>query len=156
MEAIHPVDRQIIELLQADGRMSFVDMAARIGVTEGTIRRRFNQLKEAGLIRIAAIADPFAVGFETAAFFGLRVDTADIENVLHDLVRLPEIHYVAAATGEYDVVARAFFANNQELADFLLHKLSRIRGIREINSSLLLRIYKRSYTWGVALPSSRA
>ena len=134
--------------------MSFVEMAARIGVTEGTIRRRFNQLRQAGIIRIAAIADPFAVGFQTPAFFGLRVDTAQIDSILEQLAALREVHYVAAATGEYDVIARAYFVNNQDLANFIMRKLSRISGIREINSSLLLRIYKRSYDWGVARPSS--
>ncbi|MBX6378605.1 MAG: Lrp/AsnC family transcriptional regulator [Clostridia bacterium] len=146
---MHPVDRQIIELLQQDGRMSFVDMAERIGVTEGTIRRRFNQLKEEGLLRISAVVDPFVAGFKTPVFFGLHVETPRLQEVLERLASLPEAHYIAAATGEYDIVFRAYFADNRELAQFIMTSLSRIDGIREITTSLLLRIYKRTYTWGV-------
>ena len=46
MISLSSTDKEIIKLLQQDGRMSFVEMAERIGVTEGTIRRKFYRLGE--------------------------------------------------------------------------------------------------------------
>ncbi len=58
MVVLDKTEREIIKLLQKDGRMSFVDMAEQIGVTEGTIRRKFYRLLEEGVIKIAAVTDP--------------------------------------------------------------------------------------------------
>ncbi len=150
MVDLDKTEKEIILLLQRDGRMSFVDMAKEIGVTEGTIRRKFNRLVSEGIIHIAAIADPFKVGFETLALINIAVDPLHLEEVLEQVSRLPRIRYVAVATGEYDVVAEGYFASNQELSEFLINRLSRVKGIRKIATSLLLRIHKQTFTWGVA------
>lgn len=129
--------------------MSFVDMAKEIGVTEGTIRRKFNRLVSDGIVHIAAVADPFKVGFETPAQICLKVDPARIDEVVRQVSALPRVRYILACTGQYDLVAEGYFASNQELSDFLLNELSRIDGIRDISTSLILKIFKQTFTWGV-------
>ena len=57
MIALDKTEREIIRLLQKDGRMSFVDMADQIGVTEGTIRRKFYRLVEEGGAGRRAVRD---------------------------------------------------------------------------------------------------
>lgn len=143
-------EKEIILLLQRDGRMSFVDMAKEIGVTEGTIRRKFNRLVGEGIISIAAVADPFKVGFETPAFIGLKVDAARLEEVVERVAALPQIRYVTICTGEHDVMAEGYFASNQELSRFIIEELGKIEGIRDITTSLILRIAKQTFSWGVA------
>lgn len=150
MVDLDKTERQMILLLQRDGRMSFVDMAKEIGVTEGTIRRKFSRLVEEDIIHIAAIADPFKVGFETPAFIGINVETARIEDVVQKISQLPRVRYVAAATGEYDIIVEGYFASNQELSQFIIEDLGKIEGIKDSTTSLLLKIYKQSFTWGVA------
>ncbi len=150
MVDLDKTEKEIVRLLQRDGRMSFVDMAKEIGVTEGTIRRKFNRLIGEGIIHIAAVADPFKVGFETLAQFNIAVDPAHLEDVLARVSALSRIRYVAVATGRYDVVAEGCFVSNRELSDFLFNELSKIEGIRDIATSLLLRVEKQSFTWGVA------
>lgn len=150
MVDLDKTEREIIQLLQQDGRMSFVDLAKAVGVTEGTIRRKFNRLVGEGIIRIAAVADPFAVGFESPAVISLKVEPAALDEVIARVVDLPEIRYVALCTGEYDLVCEGYFASNQDLSRFLVERLAKIEGIRDISTSLILRVAKQSFTWGVA------
>lgn len=150
MVQLDKTEKAMILLLQRDGRMSFVDMAKEIGVTEGTIRRKFNRLVSEGILHIAAVADPFKVGFQAPVVIGLKVDPARLGQVIRDLVALPAIRYVIACTGEFDLMAEGYFAGNPELSAFLLHDLSAIEGIREIRTSLVLGMFKQTFTWGVA------
>ncbi|MBX6379005.1 MAG: Lrp/AsnC family transcriptional regulator [Clostridia bacterium] len=150
MEELDRTEKEMILLLQADGRMSFVDMAKAIGVTEGTIRRKFNRLVEEGIIHIAAIADPFKVGYETPAFIGIRTESSHIDEVCRRLAALPRLRYVAASTGEYDIICEGYFASNQELSQFIIEELGQIPGIKETTTTLVLQIYKQSLQYGLA------
>ena len=152
MVELDKTEREMIKILQRDGRASFVDMAKEIGVTEGTVRRKYSRLVEDGILHVAAIADPFKVGFETPAFIGINVETRNIESVMEQIARLPRVQYVAAATGQYDIIVQAYFASNQELSRFIIEDLCQIEGIKDSNTSLLLKIHKQSFSWGVAEP----
>ena len=55
-------DRAIIAQLQYDGRMSFTDIAAEVGISEGTARRRVKQLMDDGVLQIVAIVEPQLLG----------------------------------------------------------------------------------------------
>ena len=144
-------EKKIMKLLQQDGRKSFVDMADEVGVTEGTVRRKFYRLVREGIIRIAGVSDPFKIGFDSPAIMALNVDPGKISKVVEQLSELDSLHYVGMTTGIFDIIVHGLFPSNEDLARFILEDLSTIEGVREINTSLLLRIYKQSFEWGVAL-----
>lgn len=150
MVQLDKTEKSMILLLQRDGRMSFVDMAKEVGVTEGTIRRKFNRLVGEEIIHIAAVVEPFKVGFNAPVLISLKVEPGQLESVARHLVALPRVRYAVACTGPYDLVAEAYFANNDELSSFLMNELSRVPGIREIHTSLILRVLKQTFTAGVA------
>lgn len=147
-----PLDRtekQIISSLQQDGRMSFVDMAERIGVTEGTIRRKFYRLVEDGVLRIGANTDPFMVGFKTPAVIGLNVDTDRMSDAVKALQGLPRIRQLLLTTGIFDIILVGYFSTNRELASFITEELAKIEGITDTNTSVVLEIYKDSFEVGL-------
>ncbi|HEY8416072.1 MAG TPA: Lrp/AsnC family transcriptional regulator [Thermaerobacter sp.] len=149
MVVLDKTEREIVKLLQKDGRMSFVDMAEHIGVTEGTIRRKFYRLLDEGIIKIAAVTNPFEVGFNAPAIIGLNVDQSRIREIVEKLTALPHVHLVVMTTGIYDIIVYAFFADNRELAEFLLEDLSKIEGITNTQTSLVLEIYKQDFEIGL-------
>lgn len=53
-----PLNRQIYEMLRDDGRRAFSEVAATLGVSEGTIRNRVNAMRRDGQMRIVALIDP--------------------------------------------------------------------------------------------------
>ena len=142
-------ERQLILLLQKDGRMSNVEMAAALGVTEGTVRRKMAKLLHEGTIKVAAVANPFAIGFAAPAIISLKATAGRATEVADRVSKLPGIRFVALTTGTYDIIVEGYFRDNADLSRFLLEDLSKVDGIVESQASLVLRLIKQSYDWGV-------
>lgn len=151
MVALDQTEKKIVQLLQRDGRMSFVDMAASIGVTEGTVRRKYYRLVNEGLLHIVGIAEPFKMGLNSLAIIGLSVEPGKLEDVAREVSALGEVKYVAVTTGSSDIIMQAYFRNNDDLSFFLINRLTKIDGVTEVNTSLILGVYKQAFDWGVAL-----
>lgn len=147
--ALDKLERQIILLLQQNGRMPYVEIAQKVGVTEGTVRRKVKWLMEEGIIKVAAVANPHVIGFDTPAIISIKTETDKVMHVASQLQQLPGVRFVALTTGSFDIIMEGYWANNQELYRFLTMELSRVEGIREYNTSLVLRIMKQAYDWGV-------
>lgn len=140
-------DREIIRLLQADGRMPFLTIANELGLAEGTVRRRVAKLLDEGLVRIVGIADPFKVGLSTVAVVGMKVERGRIETIAKELSTLPEVRYVALSTGNYDLVVEVVVSSNDELLTFLVDTLSSIEGINNTGTSIVLKVAKQDLAW---------
>ncbi|NLM40612.1 MAG: Lrp/AsnC family transcriptional regulator [Firmicutes bacterium] len=142
-------DRKIIELLQEDGRMPFFTIANELGLAEGTVRRRIGRLLDEGILRIVGVTDPFKIGLTTVAIVGLKVERALLDETASALVKMPEVRFVALSTGNFDLVIQVAVSNNDQLLDFLIRKLSDIPGILNTGTSLVLKVAKEDFAWGV-------
>jgi Lrp/AsnC family transcriptional regulator for asnA, asnC and gidA len=144
--ALDDTDRAIIELLQADGRMPFTKVAAEVGLTEGAIRQRVARLTDAGVMQIVAVTDPMSLGVRRVALIGARV-TGDVETTANALADLPEIEYLLATTGRYDLMFEVVADDDTHL----MHLLSQLRGrddIVEVEAFSCLKLFKQVFSWG--------
>jgi Lrp/AsnC family transcriptional regulator for asnA, asnC and gidA len=144
--AIDDTDRAIIELLQADGRMPFTKVAAEVGLTEGAIRQRVGRLTEAGVMQIVAVTDPMSLGVRRVAMIGARVQ-GDVETTANALAELPEVEYLLATTGRYDLMFEVVADDDTHL----MHLLSQLRGradIVEVEAFSCLKLFKQVFSWG--------
>jgi Lrp/AsnC family transcriptional regulator for asnA, asnC and gidA len=139
----------MIEILQQNGRKTTRQLAKEAGVSELTARRKLRRLIDQDIIRVVATVDPFDVGYETPAIIGLRVDPSRLEEVATAISELPNVVYVAATTGNIDLIVEVMARTNQDLADFLLQHLSGIPGVRSSETNLIIRIFKQSWAWGI-------
>ena len=146
---IDPVEQRMIEILQLDGRKTTRQIAKESGVSELTARRKLRRLTEQEIIRVVATVDPFDVGYETPAIIGLRVDPSRLEAVAAAISELPNVVYVAATTGNTDLIVEVMARTNQDLADFLLEHLSSVPGVLSSETNLVIRIFKQSWAWGI-------
>lgn len=140
------IDRAIIELLQADGRMPFTRVAAEVGLTEGAIRQRVQRLTDAGVMQIVAVTDPMSLGMRRVAMIGARVQ-GDAEATAEALVELPEVEYLVATTGRYDLMFEVVADDDTHL----MQLLSRLRGradIVEVEAFTCLKLFKQVFSWG--------
>lgn len=145
-EALDDADRTIIELLQADGRMPFTKVAAVVGLTEGAIRQRVQRLTDSGVMQIVAVTDPLSLGVRRVAMVGVRV-TGDVEDTAGDLAAMPEIEYLVATSGRYDVMFEVIVDDDEQL----MRLLSTLRGradIAEVESFVCLKVFKQTFSWG--------
>jgi len=141
------IDRNILKLLQEDGRMSYSEIARRIGVPESTVRLRVKRLIEEGIIRkFAALINPFKAGYTIVAFIAVDVEPNKIKRAVEELSKLPEVDVLGIATGAHDVLMQVTVRDLQELESFLIEKLGKIEGIRSTETSILTSVKK----WAVS------
>ncbi len=145
-EALDDIDRTIIELLQADGRMPFTKVAAAVGLTEGAIRQRVQRLTDGGVMQIVAVTDPMSLGVRRVAMIGARVAGAAAATA-EDLATLAEVEYLVATTGRYDLMFEVVTDDDTQLLTLLSHLRSR-PDIVEAEAFVCLRLFKQTFSWG--------
>ncbi|SVD72636.1 uncharacterized protein METZ01_LOCUS425490, partial [marine metagenome] len=109
------LDRNMIQILQNNGRASNARIARDVGVSEGTVRRRLKTLMQNGSIKIIALPDPEVLGFDTEALVGIQVDPDKIDEVAILLVELKESSWVSVTTGSFDIFCWVTLPSSEEL-----------------------------------------
>jgi Lrp/AsnC family transcriptional regulator for asnA, asnC and gidA len=141
---VDELDRQIIRLLQVDGRASNAQMAREVGVSEGTVRRRVRSLIRDDVVKVMAVPNLEKLGYGTTALIGVQTVPGRSDEVGETIARLAEAHYVARTTGSYDLFVWAGFASMERLSDFLRNKLGVIDGVQRVETFVNLAIKKRT------------
>ena len=139
---MHDLDIKIISMLQANGRVSNVEIARNVGISEGTVRRRLKRLIQDEFIRVSALRDPGKMGYASEALVGVQADPDKIDQVAEDLARLDEVDWVTITTGTHDVFA---LQSAEALGIFLRTKVGTIPGVRRTETFVNLSVKKRGY-----------
>jgi Lrp/AsnC family transcriptional regulator for asnA, asnC and gidA len=144
------IDRAIIRLLQIDGRKPFTEIAAEIGVSEGTVRQRMKRLVSDQMLQVVGIADPKYLGWDAAGMVGVTVQSGLIDDVAAQIASFPEVSYLFMASGEFDLFVEVYCRDRDHLVQFLNNDLQQIPGIIRTQTFMILKLYKLSYRWGEA------
>ena len=152
---IDDTDRHIIALLQADGRASNVQMARRLGLSEGTVRKRVDRLLASGVVKVVALPDLEQLGLETKVLIALRVEPDKVDEVGRGLHEMEEVRWVGYTTGECDLICEAVFPSDDYLLQFLTHRLAALPGIRSTTTSHVLRVLKDAQEWRISSASPK-
>ena len=137
-------DRQILELLQQDGRISNQDLADRIGLSPSPCLRRVRTLEEAGLITgYRAMIDAKKLGLSLMALIGISMDQHTPErfaNLEASIAEIPEILECLLITGQQsDYQLKVVVRDMDAYQDLLLNKITRIQGVTGVHTSFVLR-----------------
>jgi Lrp/AsnC family transcriptional regulator for asnA, asnC and gidA len=141
------IDLQILQTLQKDGRTPFTKIAKQTGVSESTIRSRYANLVEEGVVNTVSIVDPFALGFQAPAIIGIKTDPGKIDEVGKAIATFPEVSYQVMTLGSYDLVVEVFCRDLKHLTDFITNHLQNIPGLRSTETLTIAKTYKLSYLW---------
>lgn len=145
---IDKIDSKIIRLLQRDGRMPNTEIAKNVGVSEATVRNRLDRLLKEGYIKIAAMGNPFKLGFGIAGNIKITVHLKKIKHVINELKKLNELWYIAQMTGASDLDAEFMVKSFEDLRVLLFDKVNQIDGIIRTETAFLLDYIKNDYEWG--------
>lgn len=140
-------DRLILKALQKDGRISNVQLADKISLSESACLRRVRALEESGVIeRYAALMSQRAVGLPGNVFvhIGLhREEESELTAFEAAVKSIPEVMECYLMTGEFDYLLRVVVS---DMADFeRLHRdsLTRLPGVARVNSSVAIRTVQK-------------
>ena len=143
---LDPIDRKILNLLQADGRMSINDLASQVGLSPSPCLRRVRILEKAGVInRYVAVLDQRAVGLPVSVFISIKLDKQReemLDRFAKTISRWPEVLECYLMTGQRDYLLRVVVPDLPSYERFLKTKLTRLDGIASIESSFALEQVK--------------
>ena len=145
------LDKLILQTLQEDGRAPFTHIAKLAGVSETTIRTRYRNLVEEGIIRSVGIVDPYALGFQAPAIVGMTVEPGMSDQVAREIGNLPEVSYLVMTLGRFDLIVEVFCRDLPHFTSLLTQQIQSIPGIRSTETLMIARSYKLSYRWSPAL-----
>jgi Lrp/AsnC family transcriptional regulator for asnA, asnC and gidA len=146
---------KIISLLQEDGRMPFSTIAEKVGVSEGTVRNRVNQLREQNVMQITAQVLPQAFDYTWNSVVFLRINSgANIEAVARRLADIPEVYYVVHRTGEHDLAVTSFHRDRDHFREFLSRHFYGQPEILSVDANVNLKVYKMKLKWQVISPDA--
>lgn len=136
------LDSKIIRLLQEDGRTSTQDIAKELNSTSSTIRKRIRRLEDTGTMKVVAVTDFAAAGYDLLLAIGIEVDSRSAEDVAMDLAELPEVFSVNLTTGANDIELLVGARSFDELSVFLHKEVASIEGIGRLFPGLTIEVYK--------------
>ena|SRR5665648_316932 len=136
------LDKRLLELLQANSRLSFAELGRELDIPEATVRFRVNRLVSDGVItRFTVLLDPNKVGQKVSGAILLKIDPVHLEAACKELVGFAETQFLLQSTGEYDVVSVVAARDLEHLND-LVRRTKAIVGVKDARVSVTTRFLK--------------
>lgn len=144
--AFDEIDRQIMAHLQADGRMTNVDLADRVGLTAPPCLRRVRTLEEKGAIRgYHADLDPNWLGYSITVFAMVSLKSqaeSDLEAFEAHVAAIPEIRECYMLNGDIDFILKIVARDLAGFQQFLTTRLTTAPNVAHVRTSLTIRTSK--------------
>lgn len=141
-EQLDSIDRTILNMLQQDARVPFSTIAAKLGISEATVRYRVKQLEKSKVIKTyTTLLSPPKVGFSTTGIMMVKIDSEKFDSAADQISNLPETYHVFQNTGEYDIISVVHTRDLAHLSE-LRKKVQTIAGVREVTVSAATKIIK--------------
>jgi DNA-binding Lrp family transcriptional regulator len=148
LASLDAIDLAILRELQADGRLSNIDLAQRVHLSPSACLRRVKLLEGAGVIaQYVALLNPKAVGCPGTSFTIVNLESLNaavvsaFEQAVRDEPEILDCYYVA---GSNDYLLRFAYRDADDLERFHSHVLMRLPGVQRSNSMLVLRTVKKT------------
>jgi len=141
-------DIKILEEIQQNANLTNAALAAQVRLSPSPCLARVRALEEQGVIvRYVALLDPLKVGMNVSVFIQVslekQIETA-LDNFEAAMKRYSEVMECYLMTGDSDYLIRVVVVDVQALEHFIVHELSKIRGVANIKSSFALKQVKYS------------
>jgi Lrp/AsnC family transcriptional regulator for asnA, asnC and gidA len=124
------LDKRILEYLQKDARMPYLEIARKCKVSGAAIHQRIQKMKESGVISGARIElSPKGMGFTTCAYIGIQVNltsTSTHEEVFRKIRQIPEIVECHHISGKYSLLIKIYTRNNEHLKKVIVEQIQSI------------------------------
>ena len=140
------IDWKILRELQREGRISNVDLAARVGLSPPPTLRRVQALEEAGLItgyRARLAGDKLGYGTEVIALVGLKSQADDqMRDFERRVAGWPIVRECYAVSGNADYVLKCVGRDLQSIQSFILGALAKAPNVENVKTSIILHVAK--------------
>ena len=140
------IDRRIIAELQADARLSNVELADRVGLSPSPCLRRVKRLEQDGIIEsYRAVLSRNRVGLGFSVFLAVKLEAHANDRALtfEDAVcAMPEVLACHMISGEADYLLEVVVADIEQYQQFLVDRLLNLPIVREVRSNIAIQTCK--------------
>ncbi len=147
-------DRSIVQQLRGNGRATNQQIADSLGLTATTVSSRIRRMEDTQQLRVVAVSDFAAHGFNFLMRVTIEVDGRAASEVARELSAFPEVFATHIVTGRYDIDLLVALHDLDDLSSLLLDKFSKVAGIRSMAPSIVVDIIK--YQFDVAPIEARS
>lgn len=147
IDGLDKIDVAILKQLQANGRLSNVELADKVGLSATPCLRRVRRLEESGLIDgYRAVLDRKRVGFGITVFVSVKIDghraenAAESQKVFQDMPEVVSCHVVS---GEADFLLEIVVENLEAYEAFIFHRLLNQPVVKDVHSNFVIRTVKQ-------------
>lgn len=147
MIELDETDYAIIDLLREDGRLPYRAIARELGLTETTVRARVRRLEESDTMRVVAVTDIEAAGYQMLLAIGVQTENRSPTEVAGELAKIPEVFSVNVVVGTHDVEILVVARDQEALAELLTERLAGIPGVRRLTPALAVDVLKNQPDW---------
>lgn len=139
---IDELDRDIIQLLSEDARLSNRKIASKLGFTEGTIRSRVKRLEDENYIRFTALTSMSHMTTPRLALIGIHAEQNKIKQVAEQVADMDEINAVLILLGRFDILAIGLVDGLSEVHRVASNKILDVPGVRLVETSVVVDFVK--------------
>ena len=141
---IDDIDRRLIAFLNRDGQAGNKAIAARLGVSEGTVRNRLHKLIAAGMLRVTGQINPDDAPAKQLMLLGIRIACSkDLAKKAAEIARLEDVLSAHITAGRYDILAEVWVDAKGGLITFLGQTLAKIDGIASTETFLVMKSFNK-------------
>ncbi len=136
---IDQLDKQILVFLVSNARMAFSEIAKNLDVAPGTVHSRVKRMEDMGIIQGSTLRlDYEKLGMTFNAYLGIFLhQTSDSEQVLSELLKVPEVTVANLVTGQYSIFCQIRARNTRQAKD-VIYAINDIDGIVRTESTISL------------------
>ena len=138
------LDNALFDALGTDGRTPYADLAAATGWSESTVRRRVDQLRDAGMLYFDLELDMPAYGFRSSTWLWMSATPSQLAATGAALAKFPEIAYAAATTGTANLAACAVCRDEPAFYQFLTEKVGSLSSVERVETAPIIRTIKQA------------
>jgi len=128
-----------VRLRNRDGRMSNVEVAKHLGVSEGAVRLRLKRLIDGRVLRIQPMLNMHRLRPMNVAVMGLSIEGRQLERCAEDISKFPEVLGTMVVAGRFDLLITLLLENSESLTEFVTRRLSKIPGVRNSETFVCLK-----------------
>jgi Lrp/AsnC family transcriptional regulator, leucine-responsive regulatory protein len=140
---IDDIDKQLLSLLSEDGRLSYVELAEKVGLSRVAVKDRVKNLKDKGIIeKFSVVINSEKIGMKVSAFFEVDVEPRQLQKVAHNLANNPNVASIYQMTGPSTLHTHVLVEDFQKLETFINDQLYSVEGITRVESSVILKRFK--------------
>ncbi len=137
------IDRKILYELQLDGRISNVELALRVNLSESACLRRVKRLEDSDLIRgYVCLLDQSLAGYPDNVFVQITLESQqsnDLATFEREVIKHPQVMECHMMSGSFDYLLHVIVADVRDYEQLHSQHLTRLPGVARVQSSFGLR-----------------